>query len=72
MAGGKRASVSLPIQPGQLSTAPATIPFFHYDENSGQWLEDGTLIRVNGTQGYVEVLGDETTKRGKRAVRAIR
>jgi hypothetical protein len=49
MAGGKRASVSLPIQPGQLSTAPATIPFFHYDENSGQWLEDGTLIRSGAT-----------------------
>jgi pyruvate,water dikinase len=35
-------------------------------------IRDGTLIRVNGTQGYVEVLGDETTKRGERAARAYR
>ena len=35
-------------------------------------IRDGALVRVNGTQGYVEVLGDETTKRGERAVRAIR
>jgi hypothetical protein len=34
-------------------------------------IRDGALVRVNGTQGYVEVLGDETTKRGERAVRAI-
>ena len=45
MVPGKQANVSLPIQPGQLATAPATIPLFHYDEASGQWLEDGTLTR---------------------------
>jgi hypothetical protein len=45
MAAGKQASVSLPIQPGQLGVAPATIPLFHYDESSGNWLEDGTLTR---------------------------
>jgi pyruvate,water dikinase len=31
-------------------------------------IKDGALVRVNGTQGYVEVLGDETTKRGEWAV----
>jgi Carboxypeptidase regulatory-like domain len=45
MAAGKQASVSMPIQAGQLAVAPATIPLFHYDENSGNWLEDGTLTR---------------------------
>jgi hypothetical protein len=45
MAAGKQASVSMPIQPGQLAVAPATIPLFHYDESSGNWLEDGTLTR---------------------------
>jgi hypothetical protein len=35
-------------------------------------IRDGALVRVNGTQGYVEVLGDETTKGDERAVRAIR
>jgi len=45
MAAGKQANVSMPIQPSQLATAPATIPLFHYDEASGLWLEDGTLTR---------------------------
>jgi hypothetical protein len=45
MAASKRASVSLPIQPNQRATAPATIPLFHYDENTGRWIEDGTLTR---------------------------
>jgi len=35
-------------------------------------IRDGSPVRVNGTQGYVEILGDETTKRGERAVQAIR
>ena len=35
-------------------------------------IRDGMLVRVNGTQGYVEILGDEKTKRGEGAVRAIR
>jgi hypothetical protein len=43
MAPGKKASVSMPIQQSQLSAAPATIPFFHYDLTSGLWLEDGAL-----------------------------
>jgi hypothetical protein len=45
MAPGKQANISMPIQPGQLAVAPATIPLFHYDEASGNWLEDGTLTR---------------------------
>jgi hypothetical protein len=45
MAAGKRASVSLPIQPNQRAVAPATIPLFHYDESTGLWIEDGTLTR---------------------------
>jgi hypothetical protein len=49
MAAGKQTSMSLPIQPGQLATAPATIPLFHYDENTGLWLEDGTLTRSGAT-----------------------
>ena len=35
-------------------------------------IRDGALVRVNGTQGYVEILGDKTTRRGEGAVRAIR
>ena len=54
MAPGKHASVSLPIQPGQRAAAPATIPLFHYDEDTGQWLEDGTLTRSG--DAYVGVV----------------
>jgi pyruvate,water dikinase len=35
-------------------------------------IKDGALIRVNGTQGYVEVLGDEATKQGELAARSNR
>jgi hypothetical protein len=45
MASGKTASISLPIQPAQLSVAPSTIPFFSYDEKAGLWVEEGTLSR---------------------------
>lgn len=45
MASGKKVSISLPIQTAQLGVAPATIPFFHYDEPTGTWLEDGSLTR---------------------------
>jgi hypothetical protein len=54
MAPGKHASVSLPIQPGQRAAAPATIPLFHYDEDTGQWIEDGTLTRTG--DAYVGVV----------------
>jgi len=35
MAANKNVNVSMPIQAGQLGTAPASIPFFHYDEDTG-------------------------------------
>jgi hypothetical protein len=54
MAPGKHASVSLPIQPGQRAAAPATIPLFHYDEETGRWIEDGTLTRSG--DAYVGVV----------------
>jgi len=54
MAPGKHASVSLPIQPGQRAVAPATIPLFRYDEDTGQWIEDGTLTRSG--DNYVGVV----------------
>lgn len=45
MAVAKQVSVSAPIQISQQNLAPPVIPFFHYDEDSGTWLEDGTLTR---------------------------
>ena len=64
MAAGKQASVSLPIQPGQSAVAPATIPLFHYDESSGNWLEEGTLTRSGanyvGRIGHFSVFNADT------------
>jgi hypothetical protein len=55
MAAGKEASVSIPIQTAQLAMAPAVIPLFHYDEDTGSWLEDGTLTRTGNR--YVGHIG---------------
>lgn len=54
MAPGKGASISMPIQDSQLGVAPATIPFFSYDESTGQWIEEGTLTR-NGNRYIGEI-----------------
>ena len=54
MAAGKSASISLPIQRGQLAMAPATIPFFSYNESTGQWVEEGTLTR-SGSRYFGEI-----------------
>jgi len=35
MAANKNVNVSMPIQAWQLGTGPASIPFFHYDEDTG-------------------------------------
>lgn len=48
MAPGKKATLSIPIQAAQLAVAPPVIPLFHYDENQGLWVEDGTLTRTGG------------------------
>ncbi|MBI3715236.1 MAG: hypothetical protein HY255_04500, partial [Betaproteobacteria bacterium] len=45
LAPGKTATVRMPIIAEQLATAPATIPVWHYDANTGAWMEDGTATR---------------------------
>lgn len=42
---GATVSVSMPIEAALRTGAPASIPFFRYDEDSGMWLELGTLTR---------------------------
>jgi hypothetical protein len=75
MAPGKHASVSVPIQPGQLAVAPATIPLFHYDEPTGQWLEDGTLTRVGnayvGEVAHFSVFNADTVFPGGACVKVL-
>ena len=49
MTAGMHANISMPIQPGQLAVAPATMPLFHYDEKTGLWIEDGKLTRAGNS-----------------------
>ncbi|HEX3759789.1 MAG TPA: hypothetical protein VHW23_13840 [Kofleriaceae bacterium] len=54
MAPGKLVPVSMPIESALQPTAPATIPFWRYDEDAGLWIPLGNLTR-SGTryQGQV-------------------
>ena len=46
IASGHTTNMSLPIAQNQLDTAPATIPLWHFNENSGLWEEQGFSRRV--------------------------
>jgi hypothetical protein len=48
MAPGKKVDVSMPIEGPLLGGAPANIPFFRYDEDTGMWKELGKLTRSGG------------------------
>lgn len=41
LANGKTASISFSIAPSLLSFAPARIPLWYFDENTGLWKEEG-------------------------------
>lgn len=59
MAPGKTVAVSMPIHPLALASAPATIPFFSYDEASGLWKDLGELKRVgNNYTGKITHFSD--------------
>lgn len=54
MAAGKLVPVSVPIELALQKTAPATLPLWRYDEDTGMWLKIGTLARSgNRYQGQV-------------------
>ncbi len=44
----KSATVTFPVPASLLDGAPSTIPLWHYDEDAGYWLEDGSAPLVNG------------------------
>jgi hypothetical protein len=46
LAAGKVAVVRVPIDPGMLATAPATIPLWHFDPVAGVWKEEGEATRA--------------------------
>ncbi|KAA3635049.1 MAG: carboxypeptidase regulatory-like domain-containing protein [Bacteroidetes bacterium] len=45
---GYVATISLPIPQALENSAPASIPLWHFDENSGYWLEEGSAQLESG------------------------
>ncbi|MBL0144965.1 MAG: carboxypeptidase regulatory-like domain-containing protein [Chitinophagaceae bacterium] len=43
---GKTAGISFPIPSALQSTAPATIPLWHFDESTNRWREEGTATKT--------------------------
>ncbi len=51
----KAASITVPVPQSILSMAPASIPLWYFDEDSGYWIEEGEAILSNGVYtGEVE------------------
>lgn len=46
IATGKKATLTLPIPAALSSSAPATIPLWHFDEASGLWKQEGSATKV--------------------------
>jgi hypothetical protein len=49
IATGKTATISFPIPTSLESTAPATIPLWHFDEATNRWREEGTATKTGNT-----------------------
>lgn len=45
IASGHTAQVIMKIDNSQLGTAPSTIPLWHFDNDKGYWIEEGSAIR---------------------------
>jgi hypothetical protein len=41
IADGQTATIEIPVPSSLMGTAPATIPLWHFDEESGYWIEEG-------------------------------
>jgi len=54
LAPGKKANIRFPIPASMQANAPQSITLWHFDENSGYWLEEGTANRV-GEQYQADV-----------------
>ncbi len=55
IAEGETATIEIPVPAELLNSAPATIPLWHFDEDSGYWIEEGeaTLTSDNTYVGTV-------------------
>jgi protocatechuate 3,4-dioxygenase beta subunit len=47
IADGHTATIELPVDPAQ-TNAPNSIPLWHFDEEKGYWIEDGTADLIGG------------------------
>jgi len=54
LAAGKKARLQFPLPVSMQTTAPATIDCWHFDENKGYWMQEGTATR-NGNYYVAEV-----------------
>lgn len=53
-AAGMKATVTFPIPAAMGSSAPSNIPLWHFNENNGLWIEEGTAVK-NGSNYVGEV-----------------
>jgi hypothetical protein len=75
MAPNKGVKVSMPIEPALLAKAPASIPFFIYDEKTGMWNDHGTMTRSGdryvGTVRHFSAFNADTKFGGSSCVKVI-
>ena len=55
IATGSKATLTLPIAPALMATAPAQIALWSYDESNGLWKEEGTAVKTGNA--YVGTVG---------------
>jgi hypothetical protein len=49
LASGKTATITMPISSSLLTSAPATIPLWFFDESKGLWIEEGAATKQGGS-----------------------
>jgi hypothetical protein len=55
IASGQSATITMPVPLSMLSSAPGTIPLWHFDEETGFWMEEGSAALVGNN--YVGNVG---------------
>jgi hypothetical protein len=49
IAAGKKASLSFPIPSAMTSSAPNTIPLWHFNETNGLWIQEGNAVKTGSS-----------------------
>ena len=72
IASGQSATIRIPLS-GDSASAPATIPLFYYDDDSGYWIEEGTatLTDIDGDYFYVGTVSHFTTWNADRVYETV-